>query len=289
MKILYIAILAVLGIEVAALPKDGGGATVKDSVIVNVNKDVKIEARNGSGVNTGIQARGATITDSTLTNTFSGNVNARNNSQVSTGIKADGGVIKDSTITVETTGNINADNAKVKTGVDVNEVRNSTIKTTYSGDINAAGSTVKAGSVEGEISHKKVVTEVNQDINAIGKGVKIGTVAGGSGTGTSHVSQNGMDYSKAGRNSGGASIGNVDIQGGNVREVKTTVGSGSAVDGLKVRHMAKVYAENDGIDPTGTKNVYVNRKEKEKALKTGGSVGNTTTDSRMKKVETYVE
>ncbi len=290
MKVWIMLILAVAGPMVLALPKDDG-ATVKDSVIVNVNNDAKIDAKNRSSVNTGIQARGATISNSTMVNNFSGNVTARNNSQVSTGIKADDAQIKDSTITVDTKANITADHATVKTGVDVNEARNATINTSYKGEINAAGSTVKAGSVEGEVRHKKITTQVEQDINAVGRGVKIGTVTAGSGQGTSHVSQTGLDYSKAGRNSGGASIGNVDAQGGIVREVKTTVGtSNGVVNGLKVRHMAKVYAEEGGIDPTGTKNVYVSRKEKEKALKTGGSVGNTTTgDPRIKKVETYVE
>ncbi|MDD3119342.1 MAG: hypothetical protein PHQ27_09200 [Victivallales bacterium] len=288
MKTLIAITVLTCGITVTALPKNEG-AVVKDSTIVNVNEQARIEARNRSAVNTGIQARGAEIGDATLTNRFSGTVTARNRSAVTTGIKADDATIRNSTIAVDTRGHINADNATVKTGVDVREARNSTITTTFTGNINAAGATVKAGAVEGEVNRKKITTEVNQDINAVGKSVTIGTVSAGSGRGSGTATRQGLDFSRSGRSSG-ASVGNVQVQGGIVREVNTTVGGGNVVSGLKTRHMAHVYQENNGIDPTGTKNVYVTRKEKERALKTGGSVGNTNTaDPRIRKVNTYVE
>lgn len=77
-----------------------------------------------------------------------------------------------------------------------------------------------------------------------------------------------------------------------VREVKTTVGSGNVIEGMKTRHLAKVYEDEGGVDATGTKNVYVSEKEKEKAKKYGGSVGDTTVgpgNSKIRKVNTFVE
>jgi len=275
-----------------ALPKDDSPATtVKDSVIINENKNVNITAENRSGVNTGIQARGATISNAVITNKFTGNVDARNNSHVTTGVKADGATIKDSSIEVDTKGNITADHATVKTGVDINEARNARIKTTYEGDINAAGATVKAGVVEGEIRRQKITTEVNENIDAAGKGVIIGTVSGGSGQASQYGGKSAIDYSKNTQGGPAARIGNVEVQSGMVREVNTTVGGKSAVDGLKTRHMAKVYEDQGGVDPSGTKHVYVTKAQKEKAKKTGGAVGNTNTadDSRIKKVNTFVE
>lgn len=286
MKILLTVSAVLLGYcQAMALPR----SEVAGSTIVNENRNVRIEANNGSQVNTGIQARGAEIKDSTLTNRFTGTVDARNNSRVNTGIRAEGAQIRNSTITVDTKANITADNATVKTGVDVSEARNSTIKTTYQGNIDARNTTVKAGSVEGEVNYRKVTTDVKQDISADGGGVKIGTVQVESGRASNfgkHVDGNWQD-----RGGTKSSIGNVQVDSGMVRQVDTSVGSGNAIDGMKTRHLAKVYKDNDGIDATGTKNVYVSKKEKEKALSKGGAVGNTSTggDGRIRKVKTFVE
>lgn len=288
MRILTIVFLFGLLPNLPALPKsEGAGAVVRDSVIVNENKDARISASNGSKVNTGIQARGADIKDSTLTNTFTGNVNADGRSNVTTGIKADNAVIKNSTVNVSTDANINAHNADVKTGVDISGARNATINTTYQGNINASNATVKAGTVEGDVRNKKITTNVNENINAYGKGVVIGTVKDGGGKPSIYEKDSSTDFSKKGQT---AQIGNVDVKSPIVREVKTSVGTGDFIEGMKTKHMADVYKEQGGVDPSGTKHVYVSEKDKEKAKKTGGSVGNTTVaDPRIRKVNTYVE
>ncbi|OGV50346.1 MAG: hypothetical protein A2017_15370 [Lentisphaerae bacterium GWF2_44_16] len=263
-----------------------------DTSVSNTNKDVEIKARDRSAVNTGIQARGALIKDSSLENRFSGVVNARGNSMVNTGIKADGANIKNSKIKTETSADISAENAIVNTGVDASEIRNSEINVKYKGSIDAAGSTVKAGSVEGQINNKKINTNVNENITAIGKNLKIGTVSGGDGRPSSFEGRDGLDFSRSGKGAGGASIGNVEVQSNVTREVNTSVGTTNPVDGLKTRHLSKVYAEEGGVDPSGTKHVYVTAKQKEKAKKTGGSVGDTTVgpgDYKIKKVNTFVE
>jgi len=290
MKALFLMVSIAFILEVQALPKNGASGTeVKDSFIINENKDVKVNSSNHSAVNTGIQARGAVIRDSELSNKFTGTVNARNSSFVNTGIKADGAVIRNSEINVDTDANISADRSVVKTGVDISGASNAKINTTYGGNIDASNTTVKAGSVEGNVRNKKVTTNVNENINAAGRGVIIGTVKDGGGRPSVYNDTKGLDFSKRG-DGPAARIGNVDIEGGQVREVKTSVGTGNVVEGVKTRHMANVYKETGGVDPSGTKHVYVNAKEKEKAKKTGGAVGNTTVaDPRIKRVNTYVE
>jgi len=290
MRFLFTIVSFCLFCDLSAFPKsEDAGSEVKDSVIINENKDARIRASNYSVVNTGIQARNSDIKDSTLTNTFTGNVNAGNGSFVNTGIKADGAEIKNSEITVETNANINANNAVVKTGVDISGASNAEIKTSYSGNINASGVTVKAGTVEGEVRNKKITTTVNENIDTNGKGLIIGTVKDGGGKASVYENTKGLDFSKRG-NGPAARIGNVDIDGGHVTEVKTTVGTGNVVEGLRTKHMANICSETGGIDASGTKHVYVSAKQKEKAKKTGGAVGNTSTaDPRIRKVNTYVE
>lgn len=269
-----------------ALPKSSG-AEVRDSTITNVNTNSSISARDRSAVNTGIQARGATIVDSTLENKFTGTVNASGNSKVSTGIKADNAHIRNSEIRTDTKANITASGAEVKTGVDVREAVGSKIKTTYEGNIDAHGATVKAGAVEGEVRYKKVTTEVKEDISAYGRGVEIGTVKGGGGQASYHES----DKNYGTKSRAGAKIGTVEVDSATVREVNTSVGSNNLISGMKTKHMAQVYAENGGVDPSGTKHVYVSEKEKERAKKTGGSVGNTVIHGggKVRKVNTFVE
>ncbi len=288
-KIITVLTGLILSCSVLALPRsDNPGTEVKDSKIQNVNQNVRIDARNRSSVNTGIQARGAKISNSSISNKFTGNVSAVN-STVSTGVKADSAIIKNSEISTESDANISARNSTVKTGVDISGASHAEIKTKYKGNINASGAVVKAGSVEGDIRHKKITTDVQEDINARGRGMQIGTVKSGGGKPSSYKVKSGFDYSKQRGNAGGARIGNVNVQGATTREVKTSVGTGNLIEGLKTRHMANVYKKTGGVDPSGTKHVYVNKKQKERAKKTGGSMGNTTTRTGIRKVNTYVE
>ena len=288
MKFIIISLLIIIyGLLAHALPKSQA-TEVKDSTITNVNKNVTITARNKSLVNTGIQARGATIKDSTLTNRFTGTVDARNRSNVTTGIKADGATIKNSNIDVNTRAAIRANNATVKTGVDISGARNAEIKTKYTGNINAAGSIVKAGTVEGNIRNKDISTNVTENINARGRGIKIGTVVAGSGRASKYMGKQGAGI---GPRRAGASIGNVTTNSKVVRKVDTEVGSNNFIKGMKTRHMANFYAEENGVDPSGTKHVFVSRKDKELAKKRGGAVGNSriSTGDGVRRVNTFVE
>eukprot|EP00831_Metopus_contortus_P051768 TRINITY_DN4346_c0_g2_i4.p2 TRINITY_DN4346_c0_g2~~TRINITY_DN4346_c0_g2_i4.p2 ORF type:complete len:307 (-),score=67.51 TRINITY_DN4346_c0_g2_i4:440-1360(-) len=289
MKAIYALLIGVgLCCDVLALPKSKGRETVvKDSTIENVTRDARINARDRSSVNVGIQARGAQIQNSTISSRFSGNVNA-SGSTVSTGVKADGATIKNSTITTDTEANISARNSTVKTGVDLSGASNAEISTKYRGNISASGAKVKAGTVEGNVRHQKISTDVNQDINAHGRGVEIGTVKANGGRTSVYEGNEGLDFSRE-RGRAGAQIGTVSVSGP-VREVKTAVGTNDLLSGMRTRHMAEAYKETGGVDPTGTKHVYVNRRQKEQALKTGGSTGNTTTGGgRIRKVNTFVE
>ena len=288
MKIMLASLLMfICCLMVDALPKSKA-TEVKDSTIINVNKNVRINARNKSLVNTGIQARGATIKDSTLTNRFSGTVDAQNHSNVTTGIKADGAVIENSAIDVDTRANISANSATVKTGVDISGASNADIKTKYRGNINAAGSMVKAGTVEGNIRHKKISTNVSENINAQGRGLKIGTVTAGRGRASKYMGKQGAGI---GPRRGGASIGNVTETSSTLRKVDTEVGSGNFIKGMKTRHMAHFYSETNGVDPSGTKHVFVSKKQKSWAKKRGAAVGNSSisTGDGIRKVNTFVE
>lgn len=285
MKLIILSLLIVICTSASlALPK----GEIADSNIVNVNKNTTVRARNKSVVNTGIQARGAIIKHSTLTNRFTGTVNADNHSNVNVGIKADGAKIENSHISVDTRGKIQANNATVKTGVDLSGAKNATIKTKFTGKINASDAIVKAGSVEGNIRNKKITTNVTDNINAQGRGVKIGTVSVGGGRPAKYLGKRGLGV---GPRRSGASIGNVEIDSNMVRKVDTEVGSGNFIKGLKTRHMAKFYADQGGVDPSGTKYVFVSKKTKERAKKRGGSVGNTKVNnaSGIRKVNTFVE
>jgi hypothetical protein len=273
---------ALSGNVIYALP----ASEVKQSTIINSNENVTTKASNGSNVNTGIQVKGSAIRNSTIENKFSGNVRA-DNSTVNTGIKADGAVIDKAKIKVDTKANINADNADVNTGVNLTGARNAEVTTKVrAGEIDASNSTVKVGSVEGDVSNKKIGTDVTVgNVDAMERNYSIGSVKsddyGGIG-----------NSSKGGGGRAGVSIGNVNVEAPQVREVKTSVGSDDFIEGIKIQHKAKVYKDQGGVDPTGTKNVFVSAKERAKVEERGGSAGDTTVDSgdyKVKKVKTFVE
>ncbi len=283
----YLLFLSVLGVALAgnllcAMP----ASEVKQSIITNSNENVSTAARNGSDVNTGIQIKGSTVINSTIDNKFSGNIQA-DHSSVNTGIKANGANIEKAKIKVDNQANIYAKNSDVNIGVNLTGAENAEVTTKVrAGEINAANSTVRVGSVEGDVSGKKIGTAVNVGtVDAVDRNYSLGSVnsVGMGGLPTSHGGSPGR---------AAASIGNVTVDSAQVREVKTSVGSNDFIEGIKTQHKAKVYKEQGGVDPTGTKNVFVSAKERAKVEKKGGSVGDTTVDGgdyKVKKVKTFVE
>jgi hypothetical protein len=266
------------------------GSDVKQSNISNVNENVTTVARDGSNVNTGVQIKGSTVRNSEIDNKFTGNIKASGGSTVNTGVKANGAVINKAEITTDTKANINAYRSDVNTGVNLTGVDNAEISTKVrAGEINASNSSVRVGSVEGDVSNKKIGTSVSVGtIDAENRNFAIGSVK------SDDYGGGGIPASKGGSGGGRAavSIGNVTVEAPQVREVKTTVGSGGFIDNLKTQHKAKVYKEEGGVDPTGTKNVFVSAKERAKVEKYGGSVGDTHVDAsdyKVKKVKTVVE
>ena len=284
--LLSVFLASLSGNSIYALP-ESDSSEVKQSKITNTNENVTTEARNGSNVNTGIQIKGSTVKNSTIENKFSGNVRA-DNSTVNTGIEADGAVIEKAKISVDSKAKINADNANVNTGVNLTGADNAEVTTKVrAGEINASNSTVKVGAVEGDVSNKKIGTDVTVgNVDAEGRNYSIGSVKSD-------------DYGGAGSSSRGTggdrsavSIGNVNVESPQVREVKTSVGSDNFIEGIKIEHKAKVYKDQGGVDPTGTKNVFVSAKDRAKVEENGGSVGDTTVDGsdyKVKKVKTFVE
>jgi hypothetical protein len=267
-----------------ALPQ--GASDVKNSTITNTNEKVTVRAENNSNVNTGIQIKNSTVRNSEISNTFTGNVRA-DNSTVNTGIKANGANIEKAKITVDTQANIYAKNADVNTGVNLTGAENAEVSTKVrAGSINASNSTVRVGSVEGDVSNKKIGTSVTVGtVDAQERNYSLGSV--------NSVGMGGLPASHGGSpGRSSVSIGNVTVDSAQVREVKTSVGNDDFSESLRVKHKAKVYAKDGGVDPTGTKNVYVSSKERQKTEKYGGSAGDTYVDSsdyKVKKVKTVVE
>ena len=174
----------------------------------------------------------------------------------------------------------------MNTGVNLTGARNAEVTTKVrAGEINASNSTVKVGSVEGDVSNKKIGTDVTVgNVDANGRNYSIGSVKSDDYGGVGNSSRGG------GADRASVSIGNVNVEAPQVREVKTSVGSDDFIEGIKIKHKAKVY--KDGIDNTGTKNVYVSGKERAKVEEKGGSAGDTTVSSgdyKIKKVKTFVE
>ncbi|MFA7230988.1 MAG: hypothetical protein WC071_06930 [Victivallaceae bacterium] len=286
MTLLRVICLPLLfSLSLHAMPRSGSSVT--NSEITNTNEKVTVNASNNSDVNTGVQIRGSSVNNSQIDNRFSGTVQARN-SNVNTGIKADDAYINNSSIKTDTRANIYARNATVNTGVNVSGANNANISTRVrAGSINASNSVVKVGAVEGGVDNKKISTDVNVgNVDAEGRNYSLGSVKvndfpGGVPT-----------VKSAGQSRAGASIGNVTVNSALVREVKTSVQSDDFIEALKVKHKAKVYKDKGGVDPTGTKNVFVEAKQREKVEAKGGSVGDSTinsSDYKVRKVKTFVE
>ncbi len=265
----------------------GGGATVENSTVSAETNSSSIKASQASNVNVGVSAKGAQMDNSEVRSDFSGNINAFG-STVNTGVKVDGAAISDSTISSSTSGGtINAVNSSVNTGTRLSGAEGSNISSNVSyGGISAENSSVNIGSITGSADGTDVSTNVGVGlVKARNESVNIGNVNLNSGGG----GDSGLSFKKQ---KSGTSVANVNVESDDVDEVNVTVGdAGKLSDKIKTRHKAKVYEDNDGVDAAGTKSVYVDRKERRKAEREGGSAGDVTIDedSDVKKVNVYSE
>ena len=293
-------IFAFAAFSTYALPPKADGTTVEDSTIVN-KASGETTASNGSSVNRGIEAKGSTIVDSTVTSSTTGNVNA-NSSNVDTGVKLNGAEVHGSTISANSNVSINATNSSVKAGaIDLSGANGSNVSTDVNAGINAKNSTVNVGSITGSADGVDAHTSVGAAVSAENKTVNIGNITLNSGSpgapaGGGYKERHEKEQSQKG---GSTSIGNVVVDSDKVKEVNTTVGnaSGGVGDKIKTRNMANTY--KDGVDPSGTKNVYISKQDAEAAERKGkrdgdASVGNTyigsgEKDRDVKKVNTYVD
>jgi hypothetical protein len=242
-------------------------------------------------VNTGIEAKNSRIKDSKLTNRTSGNISA-NASTVSTGIKVNNATISSSELSTNTNANINAIGSTVGTGIQVDRAVNSKLSTNVNANINAAGSTVNVGSIRGSVDGKDISTNVSTSVNARGKTVNIGNVIVNGGKVTRY-DNNGKLITPRKKKEKVTSVGNVIVESDMVKEVKTTIGSSGKVgERVKVRHKARVNADEGGVDDDGTKYTYVNKRTRQKAESKGTGAGDThigKDNRKIKRVNTYVE
>ncbi|HCE46538.1 MAG TPA: hypothetical protein DET40_23580 [Lentisphaeria bacterium] len=274
-----------------AMPK----TVVSDSTITSESSGENTAIGN-SNINTGVQASGAQISESEISAKTRANINA-NSSTVNTGVKAEGATIENSTLKANTNaGSINATNSRVSTGVEVSGARSSDLEANVSvGTINAKNSTVNVGSIKGEANGKAVSTNVGVgDVKARNETKNIGNVnlnAGPGSGGNSKVFK--KDEAGGSRGQAETNIGNVTVSSDRVREVNVTVGDGGSMsEKIKERNKAKTYSDNDGVDPSGTKHIFVSDREKQKAEKEDGDAGNIEIKSdnrKVHKVEVFVE
>ena len=279
--------------------KTDGRTTVSDSTL-SVETEGTFNAINESRINSGIKAKNSSIGNSDISSKTTADVKASNFSNVNTGIKInDGAEVKDSKLESRTQAKtIDANNSQVSTGIEVSGARNSDIRTNVSaGNITARDSTVNVGSVKGNVQDKKIRTDVGVgDISASHEKVNIGnvTVSDQPG-GKSRVFNKPDNLINADKSTNTTNIGNVTVESRRVNEVNVTVGDGGDTKGIgektKARNLAKVYSKDDGVDPSGTKHVYVNDRDREKAESEKGDAGNTTIEkgSKVKKVDVYVD
>jgi len=290
------SLAALLCLQAYSLPPK----TEVDSSTIGNQASGDNNAAAGSTVNRGIEARGSKIVDSDVSNTTSGNVNAVSSS-VDTGVKLNGAEIKGSTISANSKVSIDAVNSSVKAGsITLSGANGANVSTDVNAVIGAKNSTVTVGTVSGSADGVDAHASVGAAVSAENKTVSIGNITlnggGGAPAGGSYKDR----HEKAqGQKGGGTSIGNVVVDSSNVDEVNTTVGnsSGGVGEKIKTRNFANTY--KDGVDPSGTKNVYVDKKEAEAAERAGrrggqGSagnvyVGNDEKDKDVKKVNVYVD
>ncbi len=287
LKMLFIfTLFSTCSLAVALPPSSGVGATVNNSIISNsVSGD--FTATDNSTVNTGINIPTSNINNSIITNQTDGNVTARNRSKVNTGLDAEYADIRNSSVSTSSNVNIDASSSHITTGVSATSISNSEISTNVNATINAQNSSVDVGAVKGNIQNKKITTNVNTAVSAKNESKSIGSVYV---YGGQHIITSG-GKAKIGQSGG---IGNVVIESDKVREVNTTIGKGGKIgQNTKTKHMAKYFDDESGVAPDGTKYNYISRQEKRAAERSRGTenVGNTLIDrkSDVKKVNTYIE
>lgn len=284
--------------ENSGASKTDGRTTVGDSTL-SVNTEGTFDAINESRINAGIKAKNSSINDSDISSKTKANVKASNFSNVNTGIKInDGADVKDSKLTSRTQAKtIDANNSQVSTGIEVSGARNADVRTNVSANnITARDSTVNLGSVKGNVQDKKITTAVGVgDISAVNEKINIGNVTvNDQPGGKSRVFNKPDNLLNVDRNTNNTNIGNVTVESRRVDEVNVTVGDvGDKGIGekIKAKHMAEYYSKDDGVDPSGTKHVYVNDRDRDKAEREKGDAGNTTIErgSKARKVNVYVD
>ncbi len=279
--------------------KTDGKTTVSGSTL-SVETEGAFDAMNESRINSGIKAGNSSIRDSNISSKTEADVKASNFSNVNTGIKIDAGAdVRDSKLSSKTRAKtIDANNSQVSTGIEVSGARDSNIRTNVSaGNITARDSTVNIGSVKGNVQDKKISTNVGVgNISAVHEKINMGNVTvndqPGGKSKVFNKSDNLLDTNKSTNNT---NIGNVTVESRRVNEVNVTVGDGGDTIGIgekiKAKNLAKVYSKDDGVDPSGTKRVYVSDKDRDKAEREKGDAGNTTIErgSKVKKVDVYVD
>lgn len=274
-----------------------GGTTVKDSTL-SVDTEGTFDTINESKTNQGIRTKNSSISDSDISSKTKADVKASNFSDVNTGIKINaGGDIRDSKLESNTVaGRIDANNSQVSTGIEVSRALDSDIRTNVSADsITARDATVNIGSVKGNVQDKKIHTDVAvKDINAVHEKINIGNVSvNDQPGGKSRVFNKSDNLLDTERGISSTNIGNVTVESRRVNEINVTAGDRDAGIGekIKAKHMAEIYSKDDGVDPSGTKHVYVSDRDREKAEREKGDAGNTTIGkgSKVKKVDVYVD
>lgn len=269
---------------VLALPQTQ--TTVKDSTLHSKTTG-NYTAVGKSNINAGITAKNANIDNSTIYSKTAGNVNAFNRSNVNTGVNANNANVKNSNLSANTKANINAFRSNVDTGINVSKAKNSNISTNVNANVNSVRSNVNVGSVKGAVTNKNINTNVSGSVNAVNRNVNLGNV----------VVQGGRvsrfdNYGNPINPRSSTNIGSVVVNSDRVKEINTTVGGGGSIsDKIKTRHKAKFYSDTDGVDPSGSKHVYVTKRQRHAAELGIGDAGNTVIrkGSRIKKVNTYVE
>ena len=302
--ILYSFCAVVIALPKNDLPGEGGGGTgtVVDNSTLSNTASGSNTALNNSNINTGIEAKNAVIKDSTVSSATNGTINA-SASQINTGVKASGTEITGSTLSSNANVNIDASGSRVTAGaIELGGANGANINTNVNASVKAENSTVNIGTITGNANGVSASTNVGAAVSVKNKTVNMGTITlnergGGPPAGGGYKARNDKEIGPA---KGSTALGNVVVESNNVKEVNTTVGnSGSIGEKVKTRNMSKTYADNDGVDPSGTKNVYVSKKEREAAEKKGKAgqdggagntyIGNSEKDREIRKVNTYVE
>jgi len=269
---------------VFALPQ--GKTTVKDSTLYNKTTG-NYTAIGKSNINAGITAKNANIDNSTIYNKTVGKVKAYNRSNVNTGVNVNNARVHNSNLAANTKAHVSANRSNVDTGINVSGARNSNISTNVNANINARNSNVNVGSVKGNVRNKTINTNVSAGVNARNKNVNIGNVVVQGGR------VNKFDkYGKISSPRSSTNVGSVVVNSDRVKEVNTTVGGGGSISNkIKTRHKAKFYADKGGVDPSGSKHVYVTKRQRKAAERASGDAGSTYVKrgSRVRKVNTYVE